>query len=54
MVNEALREGLARLDAPVRKRRRRATAAVSLGGCLVGNVDDVADVLAVADGDDLS
>ena len=54
VVNEALREGLARLDAPVRKRRRRATAAVSLGGCLVGNVDDVADVLAVADGDDLS
>jgi hypothetical protein len=54
VVNEALREGLARLDAPVRRRSRHATESVSLGGCLVGDVDDVADVLAVADGDGLS
>lgn len=29
------------------------TKQVSLGGCLIGNIDDVADVLAVADGDEL-
>jgi hypothetical protein len=51
IVNEALREGLARLDAPRGRRRRHATQVVSLGRCLVDNVDDVAEALAVADGD---
>jgi YD repeat-containing protein len=51
IVNEALREGLARLDAPRSSRRRRATKEVSLGRCLLVDVDDVAEALAVADGD---
>lgn len=51
VVNEALREGLPRLEAPVLARKRQQTKSVSLGGCLLGDVDDVAEVLAVAEGD---
>jgi hypothetical protein len=40
LVNEALREGLKGLTAPPRKRTR-----------FLGNVDNVAEVLAVAEGD---
>ena len=51
IVNDALREGLARLEAPRTPRKRHATKAVSLGRCLLDNVDDVAEALAVADGE---
>jgi hypothetical protein len=51
IVNEALREGLARLEAPRGPRKRHATKEVSLGRCLLDNVDDVADALAAADGE---
>jgi hypothetical protein len=51
IVNEALREGLARLEAPPSPRKRHATKAVSLGRCLLDNVDDVAEALAAADGE---
>jgi hypothetical protein len=51
IVNEALREGLKRLDAPRRKQRRFRTASANLGRCLVGNVDNVAEALAVAEGE---
>lgn len=51
LVNEALREGLARLDAPRATRKRHVTKSASLGRCLLDNVDDVAEALAVADGE---
>jgi hypothetical protein len=51
LVNEALREGLARLEAPRPQRKRHTTKAVSLGRCLVDNVDDVAEALASAEGE---
>jgi hypothetical protein len=51
LVNEALREGLRSLAAPPRKRPRFQTRAVDLGRCLLGNVDNVAEVLAVAEDD---
>ena len=51
IVNEALREGLKRLAAPQRKRVSFRTEAVDLGRCLLGNVDNVAEVLAVAEGE---
>jgi hypothetical protein len=51
VVNEALREGLARLDAPRSPRKRHTTKAVSLGRCLLDNVDDVGEALAAADGE---
>jgi len=50
-VNEALRIGLTR--ATVRKRpvTPYRTRPVDLGRCLVGSLDDVAEVLAVAEGE---
>ncbi len=53
VVNEALREGLPQLEAPDRPRKAHSTKAVSLGGCLLGDIDDIAEVLAVAEGDGL-
>ena len=46
LVNQALREGLARLDFPHAPRKRHVTRSVALGGCLVGDVDPVAERLA--------
>jgi predicted transcriptional regulator len=51
VVNEALREGLKHLAAPRQKRVPFRTDAVDLGRCLLGNVDNVAEVLAVAEGE---
>jgi len=51
-VNETLREGLARMSAPPPSPRKAfRTRPVSLGRCLIGNVDDVAEVLARAEGE---
>jgi len=50
LVNQALRVGLKQMrSAPARKRYRTPTA--DLGRSLVGNLDDVAEVLAIAEGD---
>ena len=51
LVNEALREGLKGLTSPPRKRQRFRTRVVDLGRCSFGNVDNVAEVLAVAEDD---
>jgi hypothetical protein len=51
LVNEALREGLKQLATPQRKRAPFRTEAVDLGRCLIGNVDNVAEALAVAEGE---
>ncbi len=51
LVNEALREGLARLAAPRAPRKRQRTKGAALGRCLVGSVDDISDVLATAEGE---
>ena len=52
VVNEALRRGLAQMASPpAAPRRPFRTRAVSLGRCLVGNVDNVSEVLAVAEGE---
>jgi hypothetical protein len=52
VVNEALREGLKHLSARKQSRVPFRTSSVALGRCLVGSIDDVAEVLAVAEGDD--
>jgi len=49
VVNEALRQGLTKMIAPHPRRKRYRTTEVSLGRCLIGSLDDVADVLAVAE-----
>ena len=49
LVNEALREGLKHLAAPRRQQVIYCTGSVDLGRCLLGSVDNVAEVLAVAE-----
>jgi hypothetical protein len=51
LVNEALREGIKCMVAPPRKRGVFRTRPVDLGSCRAANVDNVADVLAVAEGE---
>ncbi len=51
LVNEALRLGLTHIQAPPKTKSARSTTASSLGGCLIGSLDDVSESLAVAEGD---
>jgi Arc/MetJ family transcription regulator len=51
LVNLALREGLKHLSAPKKKRTSFRTASVNLGSCRAGHIDNVAEVLAVAEGE---
>jgi len=52
VVNDGLREGLPRLDAPARPRKPYRMKGVSLGDCLIPHLDNIAEVLAVAEGED--
>ena len=51
IVNDALREGLVRLSLSGRPGAPYRTPTVSLGRCLVGNLDDIAEALAVSEGE---
>ena len=52
VVNEALRQGLARMAAPsAAPRKPFRTRTLSVGRCLMGNIDNVTEVLAVAEGE---
>jgi hypothetical protein len=51
IVNEALRQGLKEMTKPHKVKRPYRTRSVSLGRCLVGNIDNVAEVLAVSEGE---
>ena len=52
VVNDALRQGLGRMAAPpAAPRKPFRTRSLTLGRCLVGNIDNVAEVLAVAEGE---
>ena len=51
LVNEALREGIKRMMAPAKKRGEYRTRSVELGMCSAANVDNVAEILAVAKGE---
>ena len=52
IVNEALRSGLRAMEVPSGESVAYKTPAVDLGRCMVGNLDDVAEVLALAEGED--
>ncbi len=52
VVNEALRQGLAQMESRSPRRRPFRTSSVDLGRCLIGNVDDVSEALAIAEGED--
>ena len=51
VINEALRQGLRQLGAPVERKAAYRTPSVDTGRCLLPNVDDIAEVLAVTEGD---
>jgi hypothetical protein len=51
LVNQVLREGIKCMTAPVKKRSVFRTRSVDLGSCRAANVDNVAEVLAVAEGE---
>jgi hypothetical protein len=50
-VNAALREGLQRLEHPPARSQRVYTRSVSLGRPRIGSIDNIAEVLAVVEGD---
>jgi len=51
-VNEALRRGLREMEEGTPQRQAYSISPISLGGCLIGSLDDVAEALAVAEGED--
>ena len=51
LINEALRLGLRQLASPPSRRQAVSTREVSLGRCLMPSIDDVEEVLAVAEGE---
>ncbi len=54
VVNDALRAGLAASRRSKRQTTSFRTGSAKLGRCLVGDLDDVAEVLAIAEGESFS
>lgn len=52
VINDALRAGLETLEAPPRTRRRHRTRVAALGRPLLANMDNIADALALAEGEE--
>ncbi|MGA8428517.1 MAG: CopG family transcriptional regulator [Candidatus Sulfotelmatobacter sp.] len=51
LVNEALRRGLGEMTSRPKPRRGSRTRTVSLGGLRISSIDNIAEVLAVAEGE---
>jgi hypothetical protein len=51
VINDALREGLRQLDSPRPQRKPFRTRVVDLGKPLLPDVDNIAEVLAIAEGE---
>jgi hypothetical protein len=51
VVNEALRQGLRQMTQSPPRREPYRTPSVALGPCLVGSIDDISEVLAIAEGE---
>jgi hypothetical protein len=51
LLNLVLREGIKSMSGPARKRQIFQTRSVDLGPCRTANVDNVAEVLAIAEGE---
>jgi hypothetical protein len=52
VINDVLREGLRHLEETPKPKKPFRTKVVSVGRFLVGNVDNVAEALAIAEGED--
>jgi Ribbon-helix-helix protein, copG family len=51
LINEALRRGLREMEAQPKPRKPFRTMSVDCGTPLIANIDDVAEVLAVVEGE---
>ena len=51
LVNEALRRGLREMTTAAKPRRQFRTGSVDLGRVLIGSLDNIGEVLAVAEGE---
>ena len=51
IINQALRHGLRDMTKPPRRGKAYETRSVSLGRCQLTNLDDISEVIAVAEGD---
>jgi hypothetical protein len=52
LVNHTLRRGLEQLNAPLKPRKPFRTRSVPLGPSLIGSLDDISEVIAIAEGED--
>ena len=52
VINEALRRGLRDMAAPPKRRKPFRTRSFDLGTPLLSNIDNVAEVLAIIEGED--
>jgi hypothetical protein len=50
--NQVPSTGSDELGAPPKPRKPFRTRSVSIGGCLIGSLDDISQVLAIAEGED--
>jgi hypothetical protein len=51
IINQALRHGLRDMIKPPRRGKAHETRSVSLGRCQLANLDDISEVIVVAEGD---
>ncbi len=51
IINEALRHGLRIMDTPTEQPEVYRTSSADLGRCRIGSLDDIADVLAIVEGE---
>jgi hypothetical protein len=52
LVNDALRRGLDEMPTPAKQRKRFRTRSVDLGRPRLANIDNIAEVPAIAEGED--
>ena len=52
VINQMLRRALAESNAQPKQRKPFRTRSVSIGRCLIGSLDDVSEVIAIAEGED--
>ncbi len=52
VVNQLLRQALSAVDQPKPSKKRYVTQVYDLGPSLIGNLDNIAEVLAIAEGED--
>ena len=52
LVNQLLRQGLVEMNRSSPPKEPYQTRSVSLGRCLIGNLDDISEAFSIAEGED--